>query len=89
MNLAFQLFPHTKFKLQECIIHVKRRNPVQVITFLNQKLNFCVPIKTKNKITNIIQKTANTGQKGDGVAFTYKIDKFIKISNAGIDAIAL
>lgn len=36
-----------------------------------------------------MQKTATTGEKVDGIMFSYKIDKFVKISNIGIDTITL
>ncbi len=33
------------------------------------------------KIVNTIQKSATTGEKGDGVVFTYNIDKLVKIKS--------
>lgn len=43
----------------------------------------CADKDTKKIICNI-QKTANTGQKDEGVVLSYKIDKFGKISNIDI-----
>jgi len=45
--------------------------------------------ESEEKIINTIQKTASTGEKGDGVIFTYNIDKLVKIKNAqtGSDAL--
>ena len=41
------------------------------------------------KIVNTIQKTASTGEKGDGVVFTYNINKLVKIRSGetGKDAL--
>ncbi len=49
---------------------------------------FCVE-KDEEQIINTIQKAANTGEKGDGVVFTYNINKIIKIKDGqtGVDAI--
>jgi nitrogen regulatory protein P-II 1 len=35
--------------------------------------------KDEEKIINTIQKAANTGEKGDGVVFTYNINNIVKI----------
>jgi len=45
--------------------------------------------ESQEKIVNTIQKTANTGEKGDGVVFTYSLDKLVKIKDGktGADAI--
>ena len=37
--------------------------------------------ENEQKIIDTIQKTASTGEKGDGVVFTYNIDKLVKIRN--------
>ena len=49
---------------------------------------FCAD-KDEEQILNSIQKAANTGEKGDGVVFTYNINKIIKIRDkqTGEDAI--
>jgi len=43
----------------------------------------------EEKIVNTIQTSANTGEKGDGVIFSYNIDKLVKIKTAqtGTDAL--
>lgn len=43
----------------------------------------------ETKIMGIIQKNARTGEKGDGVVFTYKIDNLIKIRTGEKDIAAL
>jgi len=45
--------------------------------------------RDEENITNIIQKTARTGEKGDGVIFSYEINKLIKIRTGEIDIAAL
>jgi len=45
--------------------------------------------KDEENITNIIQKTARTGEKGDGVIFSYEINKLIKIRTGEVDVAAL
>jgi len=45
--------------------------------------------REEENITNIIQKTARTGEKGDGVIFSYEINKLIKIRTGEIDIAAL
>jgi nitrogen regulatory protein PII len=49
---------------------------------------FCAE-KDEEQILNSIQKAANTGEKGDGVVYTYNINKIIKIKDGqtGADAI--
>ena len=44
---------------------------------------------SQEKIVSTIQKSASTGQKGDGVIFSYNIDKLVKIKNAQTGADAL
>jgi nitrogen regulatory protein PII len=43
----------------------------------------------EEKIVNTIQKTATTGEKGDGVVFTYNINQLVKIKSGetGKDAL--
>lgn len=42
-----------------------------------------------NEIVKIIQDTARTGEKGDGVVYVYKINKLVKIRNGDTDEKAL
>ena len=44
---------------------------------------------SEEKIVNTIQQSASTGEKGDGIIFSYKLDKLVKIKNAqtGTDAL--
>ena len=43
----------------------------------------------QDKIINTIQKSANTGSKGDGVVFSYNVDKLVKIKDGKTGAEAL
>ena len=45
--------------------------------------------KDEEKIVNTIQKAANTGEKGDGVVFTYNLNRIVKIRDkqTGEDAV--
>ena len=43
------------------------------------KIEILCADKDEEKIVNTIQKAANTGEKGDGVVFTYNINKIVKI----------
>jgi nitrogen regulatory protein PII len=43
------------------------------------KLEILCSDKDTDKIVNTIQKTACTGEKGDGLVFAYHIDKIVKI----------
>ncbi len=43
----------------------------------------------EDKIINIIQKSARTGEKGDGIVFTYNINKIVKIRTGEKDSAAL
>ena len=54
-----------------------------------RKIEILCADETEEKIVNTIQKTASTGEKGDGVVFTYNIKKLVKIKNAqtGVDAL--
>ncbi len=53
------------------------------------KIEILCADKDEEKILNTIQKAANTGEKGDGVVFTYNINKIVKIRDkqTGVDAI--
>ncbi|MCH7876991.1 MAG: P-II family nitrogen regulator [Thaumarchaeota archaeon] len=53
------------------------------------KIEILCADESEEKIINTIQKTASTGEKGDGVIFTYNIDKLVKIKNAQTGADAL
>ena len=53
------------------------------------KIELVCADKDREEIINSIQKTANTGQKDDGVVLSYKIDEFGKIYNIGVDTIGL
>ncbi|MGY5147497.1 MAG: P-II family nitrogen regulator [Candidatus Nitrosopumilus sp. bin_7KS] len=43
------------------------------------KIELLCSDEDKDKIIEIIQKTASTGEKGDGIVFCYKIEKLVKI----------
>ncbi|WP_249111209.1 P-II family nitrogen regulator [Nitrosopumilus sp. K4] len=51
------------------------------------KIELLCADEDKSEIISTIQKTANTGKKDDGLVFSYKIDRFGKICNIGIDII--
>ncbi len=53
------------------------------------KIEILCADKDEEKILDTIQKAANTGEKGDGVVFTYNINKIIKIRDkqTGDDAL--
>nr|WP_016939901.1 P-II family nitrogen regulator [Nitrosopumilus sp. SJ] len=51
------------------------------------KIELLCADKDKEEIISTIQKTASTGQKDDGVVVSYKIDKFGKICDIGVDLI--
>ena len=53
------------------------------------KLEILCSENDEQKIIDEIQKTANTGEKGDGVVFSYNIEKLVKIRNgmSGIEAL--
>ncbi len=53
------------------------------------KLEILCADKDEQKIIDAIQKAANTGEKGDGVVFTYNIDKILKIRDKQTDISAL
>ncbi len=43
------------------------------------KIEILCADEDEQKIMDTIQKTASTGEKGDGVVFSYSLDKLIKI----------
>ncbi len=45
------------------------------------KIEILCADKDEEKILDTIQKAASTGEKGDGVMFTYNVDKIIKIKD--------
>jgi len=53
------------------------------------KLEILCADKDEEIIIDTIQKSANTGERGDGVVFTYDIDKIVKIRDkqTGEDAL--
>ncbi len=53
------------------------------------KIEILCADKDEEKIINTIQNAASTGQKGDGVVFTFNVDKIIKIKDkqTGEDAL--
>ena len=53
------------------------------------KIEILCSDKDEERIVDTIQKTANTGEKGDGVVFSYNIDRLIKIRNGQSGAEAL
>jgi len=53
------------------------------------KIEILCADKDKDEIVSTIQKTAKTGQKGDGIVFSYKIDKLVKIRDGETDVAAL
>ncbi len=53
------------------------------------KIELLCADKDEAKIIEIIQKSANTGEKGDGIVLSYKIDKLIKIRDGQTDASAI
>ena len=53
------------------------------------KIEILCKDEDEGKIIDTIQKAASTGEKGDGVIFTYQIEKLMKIKNAQTGADAL
>ena len=53
------------------------------------KIEILCADENEQKIIDTIQKTACTGEKGDGVVFTYNIDKLVKIRNGQTGIAAL
>ena len=53
------------------------------------KLEILCSDNVGDEILKIIQETARTGEKGDGVVYVYKINKLVKIRNGDTDEKAL
>jgi|SRR3989338_5188345 len=53
------------------------------------KLEILCPDNAEEQIIKIIQDTARTGEKGDGIVYVYKINKLVKIRNGNVDEKAL
>ena len=53
------------------------------------KIEILCPDNTGDQIVKIIQDTARTGEKGDGIVYVYKINKLVKIRNGDTDEKAL
>ena len=53
------------------------------------KLEILCPDNVEDEIIQIIQNTARTGEKGDGIVYVYKINKLVKIRNGEMDEKAL
>jgi len=53
------------------------------------KLEILCPDNAEDQIVKIIQETAKTGEKGDGIVYVYKINKLVKIRNGDTDEKAL
>jgi len=53
------------------------------------KIEILCADKDEEKIIDIIQNSARTGEKGDGVVFTYNINKLVKIKTGAQDDAAL
>ena len=53
------------------------------------KIEILCADEKEEKIIDTIQKSVNTGEKGDGIIFTYNISKLVKIKNAQTGADAL
>ena len=53
------------------------------------KIELLCADKDEEKIIEIIRKSANTGEKGDGIVLSYKIDKLVKIRDGETDTAAL
>jgi len=53
------------------------------------KLEVLCADEDEDKIIDLIQKSANTGEKGDGIVFSYAVNKLVKIKDNKIGAEAL
>lgn len=53
------------------------------------KIELLCADEDKDKVIEIIQKTATTGEKGDGIVFCYKIENLVKIRDGKNDKDAL
>ncbi len=53
------------------------------------KIEILCADKDEDKVINAIQKAGQFGEKGDGVIFTYDINKLVKIRTAEVGESAL
>lgn len=53
------------------------------------KLEILCPDKVGDEIVTIIQEAARTGERGDGIVYSYKINKLVKIRDGATDEAAL
>lgn len=53
------------------------------------KIEILCSDSVSNEIIKIIQDVAKTGEKGDGIVYSYPINKIVKIRNGAIDEKAL
>ena len=53
------------------------------------KIEILCPDNGGDKIIKIIQDTARTGEKGDGIVYIYNVNKLVKIRTGEIDEKAL
>ena len=53
------------------------------------KIEILCADKDEDKVINAIQKAGQSGEKGDGVIFTYDINKLVKIRTAEVGESAL
>ena len=53
------------------------------------KIEILCDDKDEEKVIDTIQETARTGEKGDGVVFTYNINQLVKIKTGAKDSAAL
>ena len=49
--------------------------------FPKSKIEIICSDKNEEKVTSVIKKSAATNEEGDGIVFSYKIDKFAKIDD--------
>ena len=53
------------------------------------KIELLCADEDEDKVSNVIQKAAQTGEKGDGIVFSYAIQKLVKIKDSQTGANAL
>lgn len=53
------------------------------------KLEILCPDRVEDEILTIIQEAARTGERGDGIVYSHKINKLIKIRDGATDEDAL
>ena len=53
------------------------------------KIELLCADEDEDKISNVIQEAAKTGEKGDGIVFSYNIQKLVKIKDSQTGASAL